>query len=244
MINFGIEYELEKTCESYCPSRGWRAEHDGTLRDGGVEFVFRDKATLADSKERIVQLLANIGNNFTVSHRCSTHIHADTQRLNGYARVSFLLGLIIHDNFFFQYGNGRDKNNFCTPVLYNPSALSAINRTVRTRNYNSNGQRLSTLPASRSIRTIADYDMKYMSVNTMPVQDWGSIELRHFAPLTDINDVNAVLDKIAELYKHASQVGNVGKNDAASVWTDYDPALKDEIEWVQNIYNIHKSMTG
>ncbi len=244
MISFGIEYELESTDDGYCPNRGWHTERDGTLREGGVEFIFDGKADLNNSKRRVLELLDSLDGRFSVSHRCSTHIHVDTQRLNGYCRVSFLLGLIMHDNFFFQYGNGRHKNNFCTPVLYNPSTLSAINRTVRTRNYHPSGERLQNLPTSRNIPCLSDYDMKYMSINTMPVQNLGSIELRHFSPLTRVEDVFLILDKISALYAHASKVGNAGKGTASSIWTGYDDSLKDEIEWVQDIYRIHNSMTG
>lgn len=243
MINFGMEYELEGTSSIYA-TEGWRAEHDGTLRNSGVEFVFNGKADYSTSLSRVRDLLTRVGNNYVVSHRCSTHIHVDTQQLNGYARVAFLLGLVIHDRWFFQYSSGRESNNFCTPVYGSPNILSAINRTVRTRNYRSSGEIMQALPASRDIRILSDYDMKYMSINTMPVQDWGSIELRHFDPIMDYQQVETILSKITDLYTHASRVGNGAKTGAASIWDGYDPTLKEEIEWVQGMYSIHNQMTG
>lgn len=243
-LNVGIELELEDTRPNYA-TRGWRAEHDGTLRGGGgIEFLMAGKQPLNTAKRMVRSLLANLDGNYTISHRCSTHVHVDTQGLNGYAKVSMLLGLMIHDRFFYQYGEGRERNSFCCPVLYTPSAaLMTINQAVRANDWTPRGE-LRELSTRRQVPSLSRTNTKYMSINTMPMNNIGTIELRHFSPVVNPVDMDAILDKIAAIYERAATVGSSGRNAARDVWTGFDPDYTDEIRWAQGMYDLHNLMVG
>ncbi len=242
-LNVGIELELEDTNSGYATT-GWRAEHDGTLRgDGGIEFLMAGKQRPNTAKVMMRALLSSLGTNYSISHRCSTHIHVDTTGLNGYATVSLLLGLLAHDRWFYQYGEGRDSNSFCCPTLYSPApALTVINRAVRSNDW-ING-RMQELPRRRDVAQLFSSNTKYMSINTMPLDNLGTIELRHFSPIVDATQMDAILDKITAIYNRASGVGPNAQNGARDVWTGFDSSLTNEIEWVQGMYNLHNSMVG
>ena len=239
--NFGIEYELEDTSLSLCPD-GWRAERDGTLRGDGVEFILDGKATPTNAKSLVSRLLESIGDMYSISHRCSTHIHIDTQGLNGYARVALYLGLAAHDNWFFQYGRGREVNSFCCPTLYSPAVLCGINQVTRTNDWRSGERRAR--PSFRDVINLCEMDTKYLSLNTMTLGTLGTIELRHFEPIMREADMTVILDKLTAIYNVARTVGAQARVAAGTVWTDFDPSLKEEIEWVQGMYTLHNSMVG
>lgn len=240
-VRFGMEYELERTSSRYRPE-GWRAESDGTLRESGYEFLFRNPSSLTRSKELVNRLLSSIGSNYSVSHRCSTRIHVDTQSLKGYQRVALLLGLLIHDEWFFQYGPGRENNSFCCPVLRSPAAVCSINAAVRAYDWR-DGEPVGP-PAVRRVNRLSEQDTKYMSVNTMPLNSLGTIELRHFAPLMNVEDVDTVLTKISDLFDTASAICNTSKREAGEIWTGFDSDLASEITWVQGAYALHNNMVG
>jgi len=239
--NFGIEYELEDTSLSLCPD-GWRAERDGTLRGDGVEFILDGKATPTNAKSLVSRLLESIGDMYSISHRCSTHIHIDTQGLNGYARVALYLGLAAHDNWFFQYGRGREVNSFCCPTLYSPAVLCGINQATRANDWRSGERRAR--PSFRDVINLCEMDTKYLSLNTMTLGTLGTIELRHFEPIMREADMTVILDKLTAIYNVARTVGAQARVAAGTVWTDFDPSLKEEIEWVQGMYTLHNSMVG
>ena len=248
-LNFGIEYELEDIntdARSY-QVPGWYLEHDGTLREQGIEFVLREKMNIDGTKDAVRALLDTIGDDYSVSHRCSTHIHIDTQDLHPYARISLLLGLIAHDELFFQYGGERHSNSFCCPVYRSPNTITAINRAYRAYSWTSEGPTIGTL--ARNTPALSDIDTKYMSINTMPLtnSDLGTIELRHFVPLMDKDKMYEVLDVIECLYNVACKVPKGGRAAASEVWTGHSeefPNMAKSIAWVQSMYKTHSDMLG
>lgn len=243
-LNVGIELELEDTSSSFT-TPGWRAENDGTLRGSGVEFLLANKQPIPTAKRLTRQLLKAVGDNYSVSHRCSTHIHVDIQGLHGYSKVAMLLGLIVHDDWFFQYGEGRKKNHFCCPVLRTPAALVGINRAIRTPDWDpKTGRQTDGLPVMRDVNFLNETNTKYLSINTMPMNTLGTIELRHFAPVTNPVDMDAILDKITSIYEVAKTVPKAGKKGCIAAWQGFDKNLTEEISWVTAMYDTHNQMVG
>jgi len=251
LLNFGIEYELENiqavsSRANALVKHGWRTERDGTLREGGYEFVMEGKQPIDKAKQSCEALLKELRNRFTISHRCSTHIHVDTQHLNVAARISLLLGLIIHDDWFFQFDPARQYNNFCTPVLYSPAAIVAINQSYHAPMWGRSGNMI-TSKLSRETTRLSNDDTKYMSINTMPLNRFGTVELRHFSPMVNLEDMYTVLDKIEEIYNVAKGVRKGKYKGALKVWSDFGeqyPDRQQAINWVQHMFTTHSKLIG
>jgi hypothetical protein len=194
--------------------------------------VLRGKQDLATSKELCRNLFARLKGDYSTSHRCSTHIHIDCQSLTPDQRLALVLLLIAHDPFFYKYGTGREANNFCCPVLYSPSALVTINQTKRAPLYVNNRQ--TPNPVASNIPSLFSGDNKYTGVNTMPLYTLGTVELRHFHPLTNMKDLDAVLDKVAILYEHA-----LAGLKAVDYYPKVDPTQEDACKWVRAMLNTH-----
>jgi hypothetical protein len=242
-VNFGIEYELEGLPSNIRPPLGWRMTKDNTLREGGKEFIFSEKATIATSKARVRRLLESISSQYTVSHRCSTHIHIDTTALKGYQRVALLYGLILHDAWFYQYGAGRNRNNFCSPVLFSPSnTLLAIDNCHRACDWKE-GEPSAPMIGRVGMNTLGRA-LKYNSINLSCIDTLGTIELRHFNPLINLEEVYVVLNKINHLFNKASSVDPTCYATALTVWQDYDKTLTEEYQWLVRAVTTYNNMRG
>lgn len=194
---FGVEIELED-CEfdedhanDVVADAGynWHVDHDGTLRDGGIELVsngIQSQKELLVIEDMLDELGVGSGN---VTFRTSSHVHINTKGLTQAKRFKLLILLIAYDKEFFRiHGEGRDKSPFCSPAS-SPISMHYIFNCV--------------LSESRSL------DLKYASVNPMPLRGTGSIELRHFHPFIKNRQLKSVTDLILELYKQASDETSV-----------------------------------
>ena len=222
---FGVEIELED-CEfdedhanDIVVDAGyeWNVHHDGTLRDGGIELVsngIQSQKELLVIEDMLDELGVGSGN---VTFRTSSHVHINTKGLTQAKRFKLLILLIAYDGEFFRmHGEGRDKSPFCSPAS-SPISMHYIFNCV--------------LSESRSL------DLKYTSVNPMPLRGNGSIELRHFHPFVKNKQLKSVTDLILELYKQASDetsVHDMIENDK------YIPDVLKRMLYRYDIYKVSK----
>lgn len=202
----GIEYEIEglpMEYEEYCDEIGappaWDIVPDGTLRNGGAEFVSR-VLTLDEAPDTVANLLDHLGAEHDNSHRCSMHIHISIDDLVRWQRLALYMMLVAEEDFFFQYNPERKKNHYCTPLLYTPAFYQGLSLMCQAPDW-SNG---SPVKRSRTLRMSPVYgtNCKYTSVNVTPALEGegiGTLELRHFAPLMQMSQVNTILTKIRQL---------------------------------------------
>lgn len=100
----GIEVELEKYVDVSDKHKYWRAEHDGSLRDGGIEFVLRQPLTGVDLELAIKELYSDVlSKKFITNQRCSTHVHIDgrnmtVEHLQAMVFVYCMVERMIYDN--------------------------------------------------------------------------------------------------------------------------------------------------
>lgn len=229
-VRIGMEYELEGLSDPQ-HIRGWKVEEDGTLRDGGWEYLFDGPADIGMAKARVSRLLSTI-TEYDVSHRCSSHIHIDTSTLSANGKLALCLGLLMHDNWFYKYGEGRELNNYCCPVWGTANAFTTIHDVYITNGWSEDSERFQG-------------DTKYMSINTMPLfrssRPLGTIELRHFHPLMDQDQAYAVLDRIEAIYNSAAAITareNVIQVCSESTFED----IEDQKSWVHGIFITYKQL--
>jgi hypothetical protein len=139
--------------------------------------------------ENVDDLLTSVSQiNYTISHRCSSHIHMDVSSLYALKRVAVVCLMVADEDFFYQFNTERKKNNFCVPLLYNPTFRSTLEQTI----YPGRGP-----------------DLKYMSVNTMAISQHGSVEMRHFSPLMSMEQVTTIVDRMESHYEIADGMTGV-----------------------------------
>lgn len=185
---FGVEIEIENCGEGRYDLMEdnedfqWRFTEDGTLRNGGIELV-SEGVQSQKSLAVIDEIIANNGwGEDNTSTRCSSHIHVDTRGLNRRGVMMFALLLIGSDQDFFNIGgSGREKSLYCVPTS-GPITMLNVLSSVAGHGGGCN------------------HDLKYCSINPMPLRRTGSIELRHFHPIMKTKLLIDITDMILGLY--------------------------------------------
>jgi len=208
---FGVEIEIENCGDDHYEiaedneDYRWRFTEDGTLRNGGIELVSEG----IQSQKSLAVIDEIINNNGwgedNISTRCSSHIHVDTRNLNRRGIMMFALLLIGSDQDFFNIGgSGREKSLYCVPAS---SPITMLN----------------VLSAVAGHGGGCAHDLKYCSINPMPLRRTGSIELRHFHPIMKTKLFVSITDMILELYDTAEkyQDKNFSKFFAADVLPEF-----------------------
>ena len=219
-VCFGMEYELEDVYNSH-DHQGWSKVRDGTLRDGGIEFVLKGK----QSKDNLIDLAKNLiyylDEEYVVSHRCSSHIHVDCTNLDRFQSFGLAVGLVAHDDWFFQFNRDRKKNNFCVPVLWSPAIFRIFDWMV-----SSNGH---------------DTFNKYLSINPTTYSTLGTLELRHFPPLVDISNLEAVLSRVERIYDIVSSEEKGEDSVIMNNLIEAFPDVEKQLHWAFNMLDCYAS---
>lgn len=205
---FGVEVELEGLGldrESRCNMTDlgvreyrdrWRAVHDGTLRNGGVEFVSLGVQTQKQIRASLHRMMRELYDRHDISEsfRTSSHIHVDVRDLSTAQVMVFFLNLVNREDELFQVGGaGRERSPFCVPCNNPVGIIGSLDQINYQRG---NRARLYTT------RTIGQ---KYNSFNTTAIGRLGSIELRHFAPITKGAVFVRITNIILECYSIAKE---------------------------------------
>lgn len=183
----GVELELEgfgsssiRTAESMLGNL-WSTTRDGSLRNGGVEFITNGGlggAVLEDAFTRMHNLLQEVP--FSDTFRCSTHMHVNMRDFTIPQVVKFILAYTACEPILFTFcGDYRYSSNFCTPVSESvPFHKNLISRIVEQ--------------AYESWRQTYRYCNKYTALNILPMfpdgrndnRALGTIEFRGSRALT------------------------------------------------------------
>lgn len=185
----GVELELEgftsddlhKATRHLAPL--WRVTADGSLRNGGVEFVTNGGLggeRLHAAFERIVNLLQREVD-YDATFRCSTHMHINMCDFTVQQVAKFLMVYAACEPLLFTFcGPYRRSSNFCVPVgdslPFHRKLISDLYDTV-----------VAERGAARST-------CKYTALNLQPlfgsdrVRPIGTVEFRGGRPLTTMAD--------------------------------------------------------
>lgn len=184
----GIELELEPSGRSALPrdghleaiktpktGAGWRSVEDGSLRNGGREYIVSApilKEELPAAVEALWGVFSLMGVQLGNSNRCSTHVHINASGLtvNQLTSVIVLWGT-FEEAIINWCGEERTKNHFCLSTKDTGSLVQAWDRMLST------GQ-------------IGHFDrnLRYSALNVNPIWDRGSIEFR-CGPAADTPDI-------------------------------------------------------
>lgn len=143
----------------------WSAKHDGSLRNGGIEYVLTTPCSVAEIDPLVTGLFDKLklaGSRIENSNRCSTHVHVNVgaQRINKLTSIIVLWG--IFEEFLIRWhGVNRTRNHFCLSFKDSKTTLNSWLGMLR------NGQ----FPNQ-------DSGAKYSALNILPLWRFGSFEFR------------------------------------------------------------------
>jgi hypothetical protein len=186
-VGIEIEWEDFRQREPYTAGF-WRTEPDGSLRNGGVEFI----SIPLNGKERVdaalseLQVATDAGAfDYEATYRCGIHVHLSmTGATCGQLASFFTYYSLIEPALMAYCGEERQDNIFCVPwyhcaaQLRGPRKLPRI--TVRQRHL--------------AARLLMEQGNKYMALNYLPLNTLGTVELRMAPSWRRISDIAEWVD--------------------------------------------------
>lgn len=117
---YGIEVEVENAGE--VPTRQWltrhgfRAVEDGSLRNGGMEFI-TDPSTMASNMKSYTALCKKARDlGYVTNHRTGIHVHVDMRDLECAQVAGVLAAYAAFEPLFFELvGRDREECIYCVP---------------------------------------------------------------------------------------------------------------------------------
>ena len=158
----GVEVEVEGM--DRIPSiNGWRSTRDGSLRGGGVEYVFRGPIGGLSACNRLQALEATLSEYQPVfSMRTSVHVHVDSRDLT-WAQVCDLVILyaIVEPYLFAICGSERADNIYAMSLYRGQHQVSQLCDIIRLGH-----------------RSVDSMWTKYTALNLTALETFGSLEFR------------------------------------------------------------------
>lgn len=164
----GVELEVENFPNPPRRLRYWNLHDDGSLRNNGIEFVFKGPLGGQDIFSAITELdSVMFSNKPDLNIRCSTHVHVDVRDMTVDQVKRFIIAYAFFETFLFrQSGFYRLKSNFCVPLSVAEGMVEIL-----ARYWNNRSQ-------SDFISYIQNSWDKYCAINLIPMAHFGSIEFR------------------------------------------------------------------
>ncbi len=160
--SLGVEVEVEGLTQLPLEVAGWRVERDGSLRDGGLEYVFDGPTPLATAKRRLTALSKALPKKLRSQRRAGVHVHVNMQHYTLKQAYTFLTAYLVLEPYLMKYcGEHREHNLFCL-ATYNATGFYSHLREAYRGWY----------------QTWASESIRYCSVNMSSLFRYGSIEFR------------------------------------------------------------------
>ena len=203
---YGIEIELEGCRDtSGLAPRGWDITQDGSLRDGGVEFVSHGAQPLS-------QLAVGVANVYELSRRLglvrtirtSIHVHANVSNLTLRQLDSVLtLYCLLEPSLLQMCGVEREHNIFCVPWYRSDSEVMIW-------------QRLRQGTVRSGVLSVTRQFCKYSALNLLPLTKFGTIEFRMAPVWRSVEGALRWLNVIDSIMEAGTRM------DAATILERYD----------------------
>lgn len=185
----GIEIELEgfgtKEYKAVESMKYWVVKEDGSLRNGGVEFVTNGGlggANLVKAIDEVHGRLASI--EFNNSWRCSTHMHINMLDCTLEQCVRVVLAYMCVENIMFDFCNpSRRHSNFCVPLTTAQGTTRDMVCTMSERFFG------------------RGYGSKYMALNVLPLcsSNLGTLEFRGSHALTTRDELLSLANRLLSI---------------------------------------------
>lgn len=178
-------------------------ERDTSLRNNGQEIITRKGTTLHGALCNIFHIytlgkkLNKEFGDFTISPRCSVHVHWNILDKTEEELKKILLLYMAVEKAMFAVSGNRAHNIFCVPLL----SRIPFNLTERFLN-----PHWTLVHHSEGRRSMLNIDWgKYSALNLLPIVNQGTIEFRHHAGTVDYAEIQNWLYTIKNLVDFSSR---------------------------------------
>ncbi len=178
----GVELEIESAF-AIPHVAGMKVEEDGSLRNGGREFI-TSPATYSILYKMLAEFFKGPGFNAeNYSERTSIHVHCNCQDLDLGQIGSLLMLYQVFERMLFQFAGGdRDKNIFCVPLYECALSYSAVSRLQKNE------------------YEVVQQWSKYSALNLLPLTKYGTVEFRHMPGTNDFAKITQWLQLLGCLF--------------------------------------------
>lgn len=177
----GIEVEIENVNNlREQPNKVWSIINDGSLRNGGHEFVSRPIEAF-NAPKALTYLLHNyLGKECCFSPRTSVHVHLNVQDFTLAQVVDMTLLYTVFERLFYRFtGRGRMKNIYCVPLVDTQLLLGLAEKNLSDTDWS-----------------------KYTGFNLLPLFSYGTVEFRHMHGTSDIGKLSVWINFITKLKEY------------------------------------------
>lgn len=189
----GLEVEVEQVARQtgICVLDGvtvWKNTLDGSLRNNGREFVsipLRGKEILF-ALDKLYALLRRdpncVGHEF--NYRTGLHVHMNVRDMDEQKVLDLILLYTVMEDFFYSFaGQERKENIYCVP----------INCSDKFTDF------MGLLESPHPTRHLREGWTKYMGLNILPINRYGTLEFRHLRGTNDPEHIIKWLNLIFSL---------------------------------------------
>lgn len=195
----GIELEIENVFGGFEDRYGsvgdyWNVTEDGSLRNGGLEFVsFPVYGNhIPAAVNYLLQAIEEYAPDAQCSHRCGIHVHINARDLNPIQVLSWMVLALLYERTLFRMSGNRNKNIFCVPLEDWYENLK-------------NAFLLLSTEDNFSIFLELARGHKYSNINCKPLFEHGTIEFRSMKTTRNAADIlswAAILISIKEFVEN------------------------------------------
>lgn len=192
----GLEYEYEGVHDRNLPHHThaslWQYHEEGSLRDAGAEFVFRQPLFGKDAHNAIDWLMElAVENKWRCTMRTGIHVHIDVRDIEVPQLVGLaLLYACVEPIIYHWIGDNRENSHFCVPLYKADEALLAASGIL---NAALKDDKNDTHSAGEAAATFE----RYAGLNFQALEKFGSLEFRHMRTTHDkarvFNWVNIIM---------------------------------------------------
>lgn len=173
---FGIEVEAEN-CWTLTPILDWDIANDGSLRNGGVEFISPVIQSSTEAKKQLSIVLEQLKErNCSFSYRTGIHFHLGT--FEPIQAKDIIKAYIPYERMLFSLFPERKNSNFCVPLLDSDYYLKSFF-------------------SNKDYQTLIETWGKYSALNLQPLTSLGTVEFRIPSSTWDTEKLFKIID-IAE----------------------------------------------
>lgn len=179
----------------------WYVKYDGSLRDGGVEFVTGKLfgKDLSMALDDLNDYFKKLPSHPEPSDRCSVHVHIDVRDLSKSEFIRMLIDYAIFENIIFNYcGNHRKENLYCLPF-----ARSDVFKKTLADMYTSFGEKVKFTHIIKGFP-------KYSALNVGASAYYCSLEFRQHGGTYDMMRIKEWINILMCLKKNCK--GNLADN--------------------------------
>lgn len=172
----GIEIEVEGHDLPDAP-KGWRREHDGSLRGESAEYVLREPIDREDVQEYLHRITGAYKGNGSVindSYRTSTHVHLNVQYFTFTQVYNVLTLYYMFEEYLVKHcGDNRVGNLFCLRLTDAEGVVPILREAAIKGSYNN----------------LLTERIRYAAVNLNALGKYGSLEFRSMRGTENMKDI-------------------------------------------------------